>query len=60
MPTPHAEHKRGIVPVHPDSLLAAHIERHIHLYIDYGMGMACLFIFCGAYCAEHLLLDRLL
>ncbi|WP_028222970.1 hypothetical protein [Paraburkholderia oxyphila] len=47
------------IPVDPDCLLAAHIERHIHLYMDIGMVLACLLIFSSAYSAIHILLDRL-
>ncbi|MFD1560205.1 hypothetical protein ACFSHT_31925 [Paraburkholderia silviterrae] len=47
------------IPVDPDSLLATHIERHIHLYMDFGMVLACLLIFSGAYSAAHMLLDSL-
>ena len=47
-------------PVDPDSLLAAHIERHIHLYLDIGMCIACVLVVCDTYFAADVLLDRLL
>lgn len=48
------------LPVDPDSLLAAHVERHIHLYRDIGMCIACVLVMCSTYAVADVLLVRLL
>ncbi|OAJ60399.1 hypothetical protein A6V36_00945 [Paraburkholderia ginsengiterrae] len=50
---------RSALPVDPDSLLAQHLEVHIHLYMDFAMFMACMLIFSTSYAIAHLLLDNL-
>lgn len=44
-----------MLPVNPDSLLAEHFERHIHLYHDVSMFIACLLIFSATYCTADML-----
>lgn len=48
------------LPVDPDGLLAAHVERHIDLYLDIGMCIACVLVVCCAYAVAEVLLERLL
>jgi hypothetical protein len=44
---------------HPDVLLAEHLERHVHVYQDVGMFIACLLLFSGSYCTVDILLGHL-
>jgi hypothetical protein len=43
----------------PDSLLAAIIERHSHLYVDLGMCIGILLLTCCLVVAAHTLIDAL-
>ncbi|CAB3809025.1 hypothetical protein LMG28688_06912 [Paraburkholderia caffeinitolerans] len=60
MPRPDPSRTGKTFPVDPDSLLATHVERHINLYLDIGMCIACVLVVCCTYAAADVLLSRLL